>query len=699
MKSVRLLGIGLLAVIPFLTLKAQKSMTPHDLEAWKRITTKAISNDGQWAACVFTPWKGDSEVQVYATKGESVQNYTPASEVKFSASSGYVLVKQVPALALSESLKLKKTKKDKMPMDELIIRNLKTGNEWKIDSLKAYRLAEEGDWVAYQRTRKDSSLVVASLDGVNKYVLPSASAYGFAKEKAALYFVTKDTVGGKKPGMYVWTAEAPQPVLVKEGKGLFVQPAFDKAGNKLAFLYTDYKKEKDYTLTLWISEAGNAAREIVTRTTTGLPEGWVLSPNQRLSFSDDASRLFLGTAPAPLRKDSTILDANRPNVQVWNWDEPVQYTVQHYNVKRDLKKAYAAIYWLNDQKLVQVANEELPDAELPVKGMGDWAIVSTSKPYSLSSMWEGRTRSDYYKVSLSTGERTLIAKADYASYRLSPSGKYVGTYNQTDSCWYTINLADNRKIQLTTPQTFPAWDEENDTPNYPYPHGYAGWTKDDASVLIYDRYDIWSFDPEGKKAPVRLTKDGRESKVTYRRIALDREQTYIDLKEPMLLSGFNETDKSTGIYRARLASPAKPILLAGGNYNYGQVTKAKKADKYIYTRENFEVFPDIWATDASFKKGVQLTQGIKQQEPYIWGTTELISWTSLDGRKLEGVIYKPTNFDPNKKYPMIVNFYERNSETLCKYRMPEPHRSTIDYHMYLSDGYIVFNPDVRYRDG
>ena len=243
MKSVRLLGIGLLAVIPFLTLKAQKSMTPHDLEAWKRITTKAISNDGQWAACVFTPWKGDSEVQVYATKGESVQNYTPASEVKFSASSGYVLVKQVPALALSESLKLKKTKKDKMPMDELIIRNLKTGNEWKIDSLKAYRLAEEGDWVAYQRTRKDSSLVVASLDGVNKYVLPSASAYGFAKEKAALYFVTKDTVGGKKPGMYVWTAEAPQPVLVKEGKGLFVQPAFDKAGNKLAFLYTDNKKE------------------------------------------------------------------------------------------------------------------------------------------------------------------------------------------------------------------------------------------------------------------------------------------------------------------------------------------------------------------------------------------------------------------------------------------------------------------------
>jgi acetyl esterase/lipase len=275
----------------------------------------------------------------------------------------------------------------------------------------------------------------------------------------------------------------------------------------------------------------------------------------------------------------------------------------------------------------------------------------------------------------------------------------VGTYNATDSCWYTINLADNRKIQLTTPQTFPAWDEDNDVPNYPSPHGMAGWTKGDAALLIYDRYDIWLFDPEGKKAPMRLTKDGREKQVTYRRIVLDREQMDIDLKQPMMLTGFNEVDKSTAIYRARLVAPSTPALLAGGAFNYGNVMKAKNADKYIYSRENFEIFPDVWATDANFKKGIQLTQGIRQQEPYIWGTAELISWISLDGKKIEGVIYKPANFDPNKKYPMIVNFYERNAETLYSYRMPEPHRSTIDYRMYLSNGYIVFNPDNRYRDG
>ena len=82
MKSLRILGIGLLVAMPFLTLKAQKALTPKDLEAWKRITTRAITNDGQWAAAVFTPWRGDSEVQVTSADGKAVQTYTPALEVK-----------------------------------------------------------------------------------------------------------------------------------------------------------------------------------------------------------------------------------------------------------------------------------------------------------------------------------------------------------------------------------------------------------------------------------------------------------------------------------------------------------------------------------------------------------------------------------------------------------------------------------------
>ena len=81
------------------------------------------------------------------------------------------------------------------------------------------------------------------------------------------------------------------------------------------------------------------------------------------------------------------------------------------------------------------------------------------------------------------------------------------------------------------------------------------------------------------------------------------------------------------------------------------------------------------------------------------GKTEPWNFTASDGTVITGKMCLPPNFDPNKKYPMMVNFYERNSETLYNYRMPEPHRSTIDYHLYNSNEYVIFNPDIRYVDG
>ena len=104
-------------------------------------------------------------------------------------------------------------------------------------------------------------------------------------------------------------------------------------------------------------------------------------------------------------------------------------------------------------------------------------------------------------------------------------------------------------------------------------------------------------------------------------------------------------------------------------------------------------------SDNELKSSLKVSEINPQQGNYNWGTAELVEWTSLDGKRLQGVVYKPQNFNPSKKYPMIVNFYEKNSETLYSYRTPEPHRSTIDYHMYTSNEYIVFNPDIVYREG
>ena len=680
---------------PAFAQNASKSLTVDDLITWQRITDREISDNGRWVACKMEPWEGDATVYLYEAQGQETATFSPADKFAFSASSGYLVVTQTPGKSTVDSLKVLKTKEDKMPMNTLVIYSV-AGKKETIDSLKTFKLADEADWIAYQRGRKDSTLYVRSLDGSKTFQFPTVTDFQFAKKSGMLYYTS---VAEGEAGIFTLNPEKGSPVLIKEGKGVFKQTTFDEKGERLAFLYCADKDSSYKALSLWLSEHNAPAKEIATRGNKAFPAEWVINENGMLQFSKSASRLFFGTSPEPRQKDTTQLAENRPNVQVWSWDEPVQYTVQNYNKEKDLKKSYQAVYNLGNGSIFQLANEELPNIQLGNEGDAPLALLSTSRPYSLSSMWEARTRSDYYTVSLDNGERKQIAQADYGRFRLSPQGKYAYWYGETDSCWYTIALAEGKQYRLTTPESFPAWDEENDVPDYPYAHGAAGWTANDQNLLIYDRYDIWKFDPTAATPPINLTVNGRKEKLSYRLEQLDKEARFIDLGKPQLLKGFNEATKGYGFYNARLSAPAAPKTMLAGNYMLRSINKAKNTDDVIYTMETFQQYPDIHYSTLAFKKSVQLTHGDKQQEGFIWGTAELVSWISLDGRPLEGVVYKPANFDPNKKYPMMVNFYERNSETLYNYRMPEPHRSTIDYHLYNSNEYVIFNPDIRYVDG
>ena len=702
MKHVKYLALVLCIgnLSPVMAQTASKSLTVDNLVAWQRISGQAISDNGKWVACKMEPWEGDAVVNLYDAQGKELATFPRADRFLFSASSDYLVVSQKPGKMIVDSLKIKKTKKEKMPMDALVIYSLSGGRE-VIDSLKTFRLAEKADWVAFQKGRKDSTLYVQPLNAnlSTRYEAPAVKAFNFAEKSGMLYYITAGDKAEEKPGLYLLNTETGVKTLIKEGDGVFKQVTFDEDGANLAFLYCAQKNSCYKAMSLWLSQQGAPATEVAARGNRAFPKGWVISEHGKLQFSKSASRLFFGTSPEPRQKDTLQLAENRPNVQVWSWDEPVQYTVQDYNKEKELKRSYQAVYHINGGRICQLADEELSQILLGDEGDAPLALLSTSRPYSLSSMWEGRTRSDYYTVSLEDGSRKLLASADYGRYRLSPQGKYAYWYAETDSCWYTLSMADGKKVQLTTPVSFLAWDEENDVPDYPNAHGTAGWTERDESLLIYDRYDIWKFDPDAMKEPVNLTMNGRKNRISYRLVKLDKEERVIDLNKPQLLKGFNEVTKGNGYYKARLSTAASPKKLMAGNYMLRSISKAKNTDHVIYTMESFEQYPDLHYATLDFKKSIRLTHGIDQQKDYLWGTAELVSWISLDGRKLEGVVYKPADFDPAKKYPMIVSFYERNSETLFNYRMPEPHRSTIDYHLYNSNGYIVFNPDIRYVDG
>ncbi|MFI5309880.1 MAG: alpha/beta hydrolase family protein, partial [Gemmatimonadales bacterium] len=239
------------------------------------------------------------------------------------------------------------------------------------------------------------------------------------------------------------------------------------------------------------------------------------------------------------------------------------------------------------------------------------------------------------------------------------------------------------------------------TPSEPAAWGIAGWTRDDKSVLVNDRFDIWDLDPTGVRDPVVLTDSvGRRQDIQFRAIALDRdaEERAIDVTKAAWLSAFNEDNKQSGFYRTKLDARRAPEKVVMDPLRYGTPVKAEHADVYMLTRSTFQQFPNLWVGPSIAQAGTRITDANAFQKDYMWGTAELVQWKTLDGVERQGILYKPENFEPNKKYPMISYFYEELSDGLHAYIAPNGGTS-VNITQYVSNGYVMFEPDIYYEMG
>ena len=405
--------------------------------------------------------------------------------------------------------------------------------------------------------------------------------------------------------------------------------------------------------------------------------------------------MFFGLSKPAIIKDTTLTEDEIVNVEVWTYNEPRLYTVQELELKKDTIQAFTAVVHLdNDFRLVQLSSESFPEIELGDEGNGNFALVKKSEPYDLERQWTGRRAYDYSIINTFTGKSKAILTKVSGAVNLSPGGKFVFGYNAMEQSWFVYSIEKDSYIDLTKGKVF--YDELHDSPSPPGPYGAAGWTENDEALLLYDRFDIWKFDPD-TGAETRLT-NGRETNTRFRYVSLDQEVKFMDTGKKWLFTTFNESDKKGGIANFNPNNNSLKTLVKGP-YRYRNPLKAKLDDALIYTRESFEEYPDIRYSDLSFKNIKVISNANPQQKEYNWGKIELVNWTSLDGDELTGLLVKPENFDPTKKYPMIVNFYEKSSDRLNYHRAPYPGRSSINYSFYASRGYLIFNPDVHYRIG
>jgi dipeptidyl aminopeptidase/acylaminoacyl peptidase len=219
----------------------------------------------------------------------------------------------------------------------------------------------------------------------------------------------------------------------------------------------------------------------------------------------------------------------------------------------------------------------------------------------------------------------------------------------------------------------------------------------DEFILIYDRFDIWKVDPNGQEKPVKLT-NGRSNKREVRYIRTDREEKFIDLNKDLMLRVFSERDKTSGY--AYLKTDGSLDIKIQEDFAYSRnVWKAKNSTEIVYTKESFQIFPDLILSNTNFSSETKISNANPQQAEFLWGNGEIYTWKDSVGNEMTGMLFKPEDFDPSKKYPLLINFYERSSNRLHSHRAPFAGRSTISYSYYLSQGYVIFNPDIYYTIG
>jgi dipeptidyl aminopeptidase/acylaminoacyl peptidase len=468
------------------------------------------------------------------------------------------------------------------------------------------------------------------------------------------------------------------------------------------------KEQGVFKLFFW--RAGdNTAQAVVSADTQGMTANWAPSEFGALQFSKDGQRLFFSTAEIskPEPKDA----AEIVKVDIWHWKDPELQSVQKVKAEKDKQRHYLAVLHTADLRFVQLATPAMP--QVLVNDNAQIAMGISDLPYRQLLSWDSLYY-DVFAVDLQNGQARALAQKLHFPPSLSPAGKYILAFDAGSSQWLAWRTVDGSKTVLSAKLKAQFADLNHDTPEPRDAYGYAGWTADDASVLLYDQYDLWQVDPRNVAAASNLSNGfGRKNKLELRYLNLDPEKRVqgdepspvVDSKalptNELLLNATHSENRSTGFYQLTTQDTAQggtPQKLLHADKMLSGVIKAKQADTILLTQQSFVEFPNLWVSNLHFQNPQKISDANPQQAQYNWGTQELIEYVNGDGKKQKALLAKPENFDPKKKYPMMVYIYEKLSDNLHRHVVPAPSQN-INVTRYLSNGYIVLRPDIVYRTG
>ena len=623
--------------------------------------------DSDWIT--YTPEAESGEAVAHAGESEIEEVYLVGENGLTRAAKEELAAPEVAVETKEAGTKKKETEKDDKDLGStVVLRSLATGIERRFPNITSHEFSKRGARLAFAASAKD-----ASADGV--FLLDLAGS------------------------------ELSQVIA---GRGAYHSLSFSEDETQLVFLSDrdDVGPEKaSLSMYLWTDGQVEAVK-ILDESWEALPEGWWLA-SKGPSFTEDGRRILFETQPRPedAGKTKEQLEKEKKDaakdpqakLDIWHWEDGALQPQQLLNADRERNRSYSALFDLKSNRAIQLATKNLPNVSVDRRAQLDMAVGTSSLKYEVMESWESPGFSDSYLVDLHTGVATLVLEKTRSRVSLSPEGKFLTWWDPELESYFAMSTADRVVVNITDGLPVSFANELHDTPSAPRSYGSAGWLANDAAILLYDRFDIWQVDPRGKQPARCLTKgEGRANHLRYRYVQLDQETRFIDTGEPLFLSVFDESTMASGYSTLDVNSSeiVQKIML---DERFGSLRKAEQGERLVLTRQTFRKYPDLWATTMDFTSLSRLSNANPGQRDFLWGTAELIAYETTDGQPLQGLLLKPDNFDPSKKYPMMVSFYERSSDRLHSYQAPAAGGSSINYSFYVSRGYVIFVPDIPYE--
>ena len=659
---------------------------------WRRVDAPNISEDGKWVTYHFVHI--DSK---YDTLPRVTYLYNPEKNIKvelrhvvrpsFFANGKWlrytVTAPEADSCACDSTFLLRLRDMKKVYWDREY-----DFNEYNTSELITYSYPIDKKSPKYRR------FVIRNIGNCDSIVMDSVENCTLLKGHKAIVYI-------KNHGEYKSLCYRPlkgKSVVIFSDKKLLLKDyslAHDQLGGTFT-VASDTSKMNNPDLFYSFSIPKGECRLLVDWDDVQFPKNYVWR-SRAYRLSNDGKRVILdGDTILPVPEKKREKKDTRFELELWTWNDEISSLQQREGNYRSSNVRLA--YNLDTKICCRVTSQNMEKLILPEGNKYDYAFALDKTPYRRFSDWKNDINADIYLIDLNTGKTILFERNSYTEPEWSPNGKYALWYNALEKVWYKIDPRTCQRVDLSKEIGYPVHNELHDLPKPAEAYGIAGWSKDGNRVVLYDRYDMWVIDLAGEKPVYSLTGGyGRATNRQFRWLKDDYGDKIIDFENGFLMTSVNLENRDEGIYHFQSNGKLKKLM--EGPYSVTVNQKSENQKYCIFTRQGYTEFRDLWWSDLAFTRPVKITNTNPQQENYFWGSVKLVEWTNFEGKRNRGLLYLPEDYDPSKRYPVIVNFYETHTETLHNYIVPFWCSGMLNVISYVSNGYVVFMPDIHFTVG